>query len=198
MDAGTAIGLAKFRPLTSEGLINAAPTCILVMSGGLESVGGVDGLLKLPGVGQTPAGAARRDRRHGRRRPAHLRHPLRPGGAGPGRRAALPGPAMTATDTRPATGDTGVGRDRRRPVRRGPVLLAGLAAGLLLVALIAAGRGQVAVAPAEVLGSVLHRLGLDLGPRPPPRTARARCGWSASPGSRSPPWSAPRSAVPVR
>ncbi|MFC8845972.1 MULTISPECIES: hemin ABC transporter substrate-binding protein [unclassified Micromonospora] len=60
VDAGTAIGLAKFRPLTSEGLINAAPDVILVMTGGLESVGGVDGLLTLPGVGQTPAGAARR------------------------------------------------------------------------------------------------------------------------------------------
>ncbi|WP_428963915.1 heme/hemin ABC transporter substrate-binding protein [Micromonospora fluostatini] len=60
VDAGTAIGLAKFRPLTSEGLINAAPDVILVMSSGLASVGGVDGLLKLPGVGQTPAGEARR------------------------------------------------------------------------------------------------------------------------------------------
>ncbi|MEU5909304.1 ABC transporter substrate-binding protein [Micromonospora sp. NPDC047527] len=59
-DAGSAIGLSKFRPLTSEGLINAAPDVILVMSGGLASVGGVDGLLKLPGVAQTPAGAARR------------------------------------------------------------------------------------------------------------------------------------------
>ncbi|MER7420592.1 ABC transporter substrate-binding protein [Micromonospora peucetia] len=60
VDAGSAIGLAKFRPLTSEGLINAAPDVILVMSAGLASVGGVDGLLKLPGVAQTPAGAARR------------------------------------------------------------------------------------------------------------------------------------------
>ncbi|MFV2114514.1 hemin ABC transporter substrate-binding protein [Micromonospora sp. LOL_025] len=60
VDAGSAVGLAKFRPLTSEGLINAAPDVILVMSAGLASVGGVDGLLKLPGVAQTPAGAARR------------------------------------------------------------------------------------------------------------------------------------------
>ncbi|MFG1780088.1 hemin ABC transporter substrate-binding protein [Micromonospora sp. NPDC049048] len=60
VDAGSEIGLAKFRPLTSEGLINAAPDVILVMSSGLASVGGVDGLLKLPGVAQTPAGAARR------------------------------------------------------------------------------------------------------------------------------------------
>ncbi|GIM93718.1 heme/hemin ABC transporter substrate-binding protein [Paractinoplanes toevensis] len=59
-DAGTAIGLTKFRPLTSEGLINAAPDVILVMTEGLRSVGGVDGLLKLPGVAQTPAGINRR------------------------------------------------------------------------------------------------------------------------------------------
>ncbi|GIJ48961.1 ABC transporter substrate-binding protein [Virgisporangium aliadipatigenens] len=59
-DAGTAIGITKFKPLTSEGLINAAPDVLLVMTEGLHSVGGVDGLLKLPGVAQTPAGAARR------------------------------------------------------------------------------------------------------------------------------------------
>lgn len=59
-DAGSAIGLTKFRPLTSEGLINAAPDVILVMTEGLRSVGGVDGLLKLPGVAQTPAGVTRR------------------------------------------------------------------------------------------------------------------------------------------
>jgi iron complex transport system substrate-binding protein len=60
VDAGTAAGLTKFRPLTSEGLINAAPDVILVMTEGLNSVGGVDGLLKLPGVAQTPAGVDRR------------------------------------------------------------------------------------------------------------------------------------------
>lgn len=59
-DAGTAAGLSGFRPLTSEGLINAAPDVLLVMTAGLESVGGVDGLLKLPGVAQTPAGRNRR------------------------------------------------------------------------------------------------------------------------------------------
>ncbi|MER7001467.1 ABC transporter substrate-binding protein [Dactylosporangium sp. NPDC000555] len=60
VDAGSAAGLTKFRPLTSEGLINAAPDVILVMTEGLTSVGGVDGLVKLPGVAQTPAGTARR------------------------------------------------------------------------------------------------------------------------------------------
>ncbi|MFC4055291.1 hemin ABC transporter substrate-binding protein [Actinomadura syzygii] len=59
-DAGTKLGLAGFRPLTSEGLINAAPDVLLVMSAGLKSVGGVSGLLKLPGVAQTPAGRNRR------------------------------------------------------------------------------------------------------------------------------------------
>ncbi|WP_083971361.1 heme/hemin ABC transporter substrate-binding protein [Actinoplanes awajinensis] len=60
LDAGSAIGLTKFRPLTSEGLINAAPDVILMMTEGLNSVGGVDGLLKLAGVAQTPAGINRR------------------------------------------------------------------------------------------------------------------------------------------
>ncbi|GIF21981.1 ABC transporter permease [Paractinoplanes tereljensis] len=43
--------------------------------------------------------------------------------------------------------------------------------GLLIVALaavcvLAAGRGQVPISPSEVAGSLLHRLGLDLGPMP--------------------------------
>ncbi|OKI17935.1 ABC transporter substrate-binding protein [Streptomyces sp. CB03911] len=60
-DAGKAAGLTgDFTPLTSEALVKAAPDAILVMSKGLESVGGVDGLLKLPGVAQTPAGLDRR------------------------------------------------------------------------------------------------------------------------------------------
>ncbi|MGW4894171.1 heme/hemin ABC transporter substrate-binding protein [Kitasatospora sp. NPDC004240] len=60
-DAGKAAGLTgDFTPLTSEALVKAAPDAILVMRKGLESVGGVDGLLKLPGVAQTPAGLDRR------------------------------------------------------------------------------------------------------------------------------------------
>ncbi|MEU9510944.1 iron ABC transporter permease [Micromonospora sp. NPDC048170] len=54
----------------------------------------------------------------------------------------------------------------RRAGRRGTPLLAGLGALLVLVALVAAGRGQVQISPAEVLGSVLHRLGLDVGTLP--------------------------------
>ncbi|WP_240979820.1 ABC transporter substrate-binding protein [Streptomyces sp. HNM0574] len=61
VDAGAESGLRKdFTPLTSEALAKAAPDVILVMRKGLESVNGVDGLLKIPGVAQTPAGMDRR------------------------------------------------------------------------------------------------------------------------------------------
>ncbi|MEV6951236.1 ABC transporter substrate-binding protein [Streptomyces sp. NPDC051183] len=61
VDTGKDSGLGKdFTPITSEALAAAAPDAILVMSKGLESVGGVDGLVKVPGVAQTPAGMDRR------------------------------------------------------------------------------------------------------------------------------------------
>ncbi|MFK4803840.1 hemin ABC transporter substrate-binding protein [Streptomyces sp. MPA0124] len=61
VDAGAASGLGKdFTAITSEALVKAAPDAILVMSKGLESVGGVDGLVRIPGVAQTPAGMDRR------------------------------------------------------------------------------------------------------------------------------------------
>ena len=60
VDAGSAIGVERFRPLTSEGLVRAAPDVIVLMSGGLESVGGEEGLLGVAGVAQTPAGQHRR------------------------------------------------------------------------------------------------------------------------------------------
>ena len=44
-----------YKPLTAEAAVAAAPDVILMLSGGLESVGGKAGLLKLPGIGQTPA-----------------------------------------------------------------------------------------------------------------------------------------------
>ncbi|MCX4677728.1 ABC transporter substrate-binding protein [Streptomyces sp. NBC_01433] len=61
VDAGKASGLEKdFTAITSEALAKAAPDAILVMSKGLTSVGGVDGLVKIPGVAETPAGLDRR------------------------------------------------------------------------------------------------------------------------------------------
>lgn len=55
VDAGTKAGLGAFTPLTPEALVEVQPDALLVMEKGLESVGGVDGLLALPGVAQTPA-----------------------------------------------------------------------------------------------------------------------------------------------
>ncbi|WP_344484790.1 heme/hemin ABC transporter substrate-binding protein [Nonomuraea monospora] len=61
VDAGTAMGLTKaFTPITSEALIAARPDVILVMSKGLQSVGGIDGLVRIQGIAQTPAGQRRR------------------------------------------------------------------------------------------------------------------------------------------
>ncbi|MDT0264817.1 ABC transporter substrate-binding protein [Streptomyces sp. DSM 44915] len=61
VDAGSESGLDKdFTPITSEALAAAAPDVVLVMTKGLESVGGVDGLVEIPGIAQTPAGMNRR------------------------------------------------------------------------------------------------------------------------------------------
>jgi iron complex transport system substrate-binding protein len=45
-----------FNTLTAESLANLNPYILLVMTKGLESVGGIDGLIKLPGIAQTEAG----------------------------------------------------------------------------------------------------------------------------------------------
>ncbi|MFF5611739.1 hemin ABC transporter substrate-binding protein [Streptomyces albidoflavus] len=61
LDAGKESGLRKdFTAITSEALAKAAPDAILVMAKGLKSVDGVDGLVKIPGVAETPAGMDRR------------------------------------------------------------------------------------------------------------------------------------------
>lgn len=59
-DAGTKAGLELFTPLTPEALAKGQPDVILVMDKGLESVGGIEGLVAMPGVGQTPAGQNKR------------------------------------------------------------------------------------------------------------------------------------------
>lgn len=45
-----------FNTLTSEALAKANPEILLLMTKGLQSVGGIKGLLKLPGIAQTIAG----------------------------------------------------------------------------------------------------------------------------------------------
>lgn len=56
VDAGTAAGIMGYQPLTAESLVTAAPDTLLLLDAGLASVGGVEGLLQIPGVAQTPAG----------------------------------------------------------------------------------------------------------------------------------------------
>jgi iron complex transport system substrate-binding protein len=48
------------RPMTDEGVIAVAPDIILVTERAFEHAGGMDAILKLPGVALTPAGRARR------------------------------------------------------------------------------------------------------------------------------------------
>jgi iron complex transport system substrate-binding protein len=56
VDVGATAGSKPFTPLSAESLIAMKPDVILVMIKGLQSVGGVAGLVDLPGIAQTPAG----------------------------------------------------------------------------------------------------------------------------------------------
>ncbi|WP_168626355.1 ABC transporter substrate-binding protein [Cryobacterium sp. BB307] len=57
IDVATEIGWEGMRPMTDEAIIAANPDLILVMSDGLESAGGVDGLLEAkPALALTTAG----------------------------------------------------------------------------------------------------------------------------------------------
>ena len=56
VDVGAGTLPHPFNTLTAETLATLNPDIILVMTKGLESVGGITGLVKLPGVAQTQAG----------------------------------------------------------------------------------------------------------------------------------------------
>jgi iron complex transport system substrate-binding protein len=56
VDVGAQAQFDPFVPLTAEALATLNPDVLLVMTKGLESVNGVEGLLQLPGVAQTQAG----------------------------------------------------------------------------------------------------------------------------------------------
>ncbi|ALC59158.1 heme/hemin ABC transporter substrate-binding protein [Burkholderia pseudomallei] len=53
-------GFDRYKPLTAEALVAAAPDVVLITDEGLQAVGGRDALLAAPGFGATPAGRARR------------------------------------------------------------------------------------------------------------------------------------------
>jgi iron complex transport system substrate-binding protein len=56
IDVGAASLPRPFNTMTAESLATLNPDVIIVMTKGLQSVGGISGLLKLPGVAQTKAG----------------------------------------------------------------------------------------------------------------------------------------------
>ena len=61
VDVAAEMGINDMAPLTDEAMLAADPDVLLVMSDGLESVGGVDGLLDLsPAIALTSAGQNRR------------------------------------------------------------------------------------------------------------------------------------------
>ena len=58
VDAAADLGIeGSFTSLTPEALAKAAPDTVIVMSHGLDSIGGPEGLNSLPGMPNTPAGA---------------------------------------------------------------------------------------------------------------------------------------------
>ncbi len=66
VDTATQEGLEGEQSLNAEGVIAAAPDLFLVMTTGLESVGGIDGLRAISGIRDTPRGQLAMRGRHGR------------------------------------------------------------------------------------------------------------------------------------
>ncbi|MEE8456803.1 MAG: ABC transporter substrate-binding protein [Acidimicrobiia bacterium] len=58
IDVGAALGEGAI-PLTPEALIAAAPDVIVLPESGLDGLGGIDVLLEIPGIAETPAGQNR-------------------------------------------------------------------------------------------------------------------------------------------
>jgi iron complex transport system substrate-binding protein len=53
-------GFEGYKPMTAEAVVAANPDVLLLLSRGLDSLGGIDGLLKQPGIALTQAGQERR------------------------------------------------------------------------------------------------------------------------------------------
>ena len=61
VDVAAEIGWEGMKPMTAEALVAAQPDVLVMMTDGLASVGGMDGLLeRIPALAQTPAGQHRR------------------------------------------------------------------------------------------------------------------------------------------
>ncbi len=61
VDVAAEIGWEGMKPMTAEALVAAQPDVLVMMTDGLASVGGIDGLIeRIPALAQTPAGQHRR------------------------------------------------------------------------------------------------------------------------------------------
>jgi len=61
IDVASEIGWEGEKPMTAEALVAAQPDVLVMMTDGLASVGGIDGLIeRIPALAQTPAGQNRR------------------------------------------------------------------------------------------------------------------------------------------
>lgn len=60
VDVGAASGVTGTVSVTPEAIVAAAPDVIIITSEGLDALGGIDGLLEIPGFAETPAGRDRR------------------------------------------------------------------------------------------------------------------------------------------
>ena len=59
-DVAAELGVDDTRQLSAEAVLEAAPDAFIVTTTGLESVGGIEGFLSIPGIAETPAGEAGR------------------------------------------------------------------------------------------------------------------------------------------
>lgn len=58
--ANAARGITRCQQMTAEAVVAAQPDVLVLFTRGLESIGGLEGLRRLPGIMQTPAGQAGR------------------------------------------------------------------------------------------------------------------------------------------
>lgn len=54
------VSYSGYKPISAEALVQAQPDVIVILDRGLEAIGGIEGLLRVPGVAGTPAGRNRR------------------------------------------------------------------------------------------------------------------------------------------
>lgn len=60
VDVSREMGVVDPTPISAEAILAAAPDVLITTEVGLESVGGIEGLLQIPGLAGTPAGQNRR------------------------------------------------------------------------------------------------------------------------------------------